>query len=287
MDRGAEFEQHRAALFGLAYRMLGTVAEAEDMVQEAYLRWAGAREEVKSPKAWLMAVVTRLCLDHLRSARVRRETYVGPWLPEPAQLEAPPADKESITYAFQVVMQSLSAPERAVFLLREVFVEDYAEIAAVLETTEANCRQLLRRAREQVDAKRVRFRAPAEQQRRLLDAFLQACTRGDVDGLMGMLAQDAVLYSDGGGKARAAIRPIRGANAIARFFVGVARKVPAGSSVRLARVNGEVVVVGELEGRPSFVMQIEMSGELMGAVYLVVNPEKLNGAGKGRWETAV
>jgi len=287
MDRGAEFEQHRAALFGLAYRMLGTVAEAEDMVQEAYLRWTGAREELKSPKAWLMAVVTRLCLDHLRSARVRRETYVGPWLPEPAQLEAPPADKESITYAFQVVMQSLSAPERAVFLLREVFEEDYAEIAAALETTEANCRQLLRRAREQVDAKRVRFRAPAEQQKRLLDAFLQACTQGDVDGLMGMLAQDAVLYSDGGGKVRAAIRPIRGASAIARFFVGVARKVPAGSSVRLARVNGEVVIVGELEGRPSFVMQIETSGELMGAIYLVVNPEKLNGVGKGRWETAV
>ncbi|MCC6390947.1 MAG: RNA polymerase sigma-70 factor [Bryobacterales bacterium] len=287
MERGAEFEQHRRELFGLAYRMLGTVAEAEDMVQEAYLRWAGAREEVKTPKAWLMAVVTRLCLDHLRSARVRRETYVGPWLPEPAQLDAPPADKESVTYAFQVVMQSLSARERAVFLLREVFEEDYAEIAAILETTEANCRQLLRRAREQVEAKRVRFRAPAEQQRRLLDAFLQACAKGDVDGLMGMLARDAVLYSDGGGKARAAINPIHGANAIARFFAGVSSKVPAGTSVRLARVNREVALVGEIEGRPSFVMQVEMSGELVGAVYLVVNPEKLNGAGKGRWETAV
>jgi RNA polymerase sigma-70 factor (ECF subfamily) len=267
--------------------MLGTVAEAEDMVQEAYLRWAGARDEVRAPKSWLMAVVTRLCLDHLRSARVRRETYVGPWLPEPVQLEEPLTGKESVTYAFQVVMQSLSAPERAVFLLREIFDEDYAEIAAILETTEANCRQLLRRARAQVEAKRVRFRTPAEQQKRLFDAFLQACTNGDVEGLMGMLARDAVLYSDGGGKARAAINPIRGANAIARFFVGVTPKVAAGTRVRLARVNGEVVLVGELEGRPSFVMQIEMGGELVEAVYVVVNPEKLIGAARGRWETAM
>ena len=274
------FDQHRPLLFSIAYRMLGSVMDAEDVVQEAYLRWQRAPQaEVRSPKAYLSAVVTRLCIDQLRSARARREEYIGSWLPEPLPTEpAPDAAllEESLSMAFLVLLESLNPTERAVCLLREVFDYDYGEISRLVDKSEENCRQIARRARQSVAARRPSFESSPEQEERLMGSFLEACFGSDMEGLLALLSEDVTLWSDGGGKTRAALNPIHGADKVARFFSGILRKAPAGFVVRRASINGRPGLIGYFEdGRPQSVATFDVAEGSIRAIRLVVNPEKL------------
>ncbi|MDQ3183795.1 MAG: RNA polymerase sigma-70 factor [Actinomycetota bacterium] len=280
--RTADFEQHRSLLFSIAYRMLGSVADAEDVVQEAYLRWQESREsEVRSPRSYLSTVVTRLSIDRMRSARARREEYVGPWLPEPLVSEGaedagePTKLDESLSMAFLVLLESLNPVERAVFLLREVFDYDYGEISEIVGKSEANCRQIARRARQSVAARRPRFECSLETEKRLTERFVEACMSGDMEGLLGILSEDVTLWSDGGGKVAAAPYPIYGSEKVARFLVGVLRTVPPGFFAHPARINGEPGVVGFVDGRPTGVVALDVAEDRIHGVRIVVNPDKL------------
>jgi RNA polymerase sigma-70 factor, ECF subfamily len=277
-----DFKRHRPLLFSIAYRMLGSVADAEDVVQEAYLRWQEAPEtEVRSPKSYLSAVVTRLSIDRLRSARARREEYVGPWLPEPliserAEDTGDPAElNEYLSMAFLVLLESLNPVERAVFLLREVFDYDYEEISRIVGKGEDNCRQIARRARQSVAARRPRFERSPEEEERLTRRFLETCTSGDMEGLVSLLSEDVTLWSDGGGKVAAAPYPIYGPERVARFLLGVLRTVPPGFSARPVRVNGGPGVAGYVDGRPTGVVALDVADGRLCGVRIVVNPEKL------------
>ena len=275
-------EDLRPLLFSIAYRMVGVAGEAEDIVQEALLRLHLA-DEPDDPRAWLTTVTTRLAIDHLRSARVRREAYIGPWLPEPVATDTrtdPAASAElddTLSIAFLAVLEQLTPVERAVFLLREVFDYGYAEIAEIVERSEDNCRQIFVRARRHLEGERPRFPVTREAHEELTGRFLAAVGAGDIDGLMAMLAQDAVAYTDGGGKARAASQAVRGAASIARFLALIATRGPEGLAIvaaelggRPARllIDGEGVVIGALELDPG-------ADGLVRRVDLVVNPEKL------------
>jgi len=280
--RTADFEQHRSLLFSIAYRMLGSVADAEDVVQEAYLRWQESREsEVRSPRSYLSTVVTRLSIDRMRSARARREEYVGPWLPEPLVSEGaedagePTKLDESLSMAFLVLLESLNPVERAVFLLREVFDYDYGEISEIVGKSEANCRQIARLARQSVAARRPRFECSLETEKRLTERFVEACMSGDMEGLLGILSEDVTLWSDGGGKVAAAPYPIYGSEKVARFLVGVLRTVPPGFFAHPARINGEPGVVGFVDGRPTGVVALDVAEDRIHGVRIVVNPDKL------------
>src|SRR3712207_1369205 len=264
MARTEDFERYRSLLFSIAYRMLSSATDAEDIVQEAYLRWREAPEaEVRSPKSYLSAVVTRLSIDRLRSARAWREEYVGPWLPEPLVTQGAEevADSieldESLSMAFLVLLESLNPVERAVFLLREVFNYDYGEISRIVERSEDNCRQIARRARQSVAARRPRFEHSPEQKERLTERFVEACMSGRMQGLVGLLSEEVTLWSDGGGKVPAAPYPIHGPERVARFLLGVLRTVPPGFSARPVRINGRPGVVGYVDGHPTSVVRSE------------------------------
>ena len=278
--RVEDFERHRSLLFSIAYRMLGSVADAEDIVQDAYLRWQRASEiEVRSPKSYLSAVVTRLSIDWLRSAR--REEYVGPWLPEPLvsdrseELAAPTGLDDSLSMAFLVLLESLNPVERAVFLLREVFNYDYEEISRIVGKSEDNCRQIARRARHFVGERRPRFERSPEQEERLTQQFVETCMSGDMEGLVSLLSDDIILWSDGGGKIAAATYPIHGPERVARFLLGVLRTVPPAFSARPTRVNGGPGVVGYVDGHPTSVVALDVADGRLRGVRIVVNPEKL------------
>jgi RNA polymerase sigma-70 factor, ECF subfamily len=282
--RLATFDQYRSLLFSIAYRMLGSVADAEDMLQESFIRWQQASvDEIQSPRAFLVTIISRLCINHLQSARVRREEYVGQWLPEPLVTD-PGNDPlgilrvdESLSMAFLVLLERLTPVERAVFLLREVFEYEYSEIAAMLGQSEVNCRQILRRARQHVSAVRPRFKASAQKQYDLLERFLHATGSGDMDGLLALLARDVVLYADGGGKAIAVPNLIHGADKVARGVLGGLQKlVPKNLARRIAVVNGEPGVVSYLNGKPFSVVTLDCSEGSIRAIYLVTNPEKLS-----------
>ncbi|HEV2754496.1 MAG TPA: RNA polymerase sigma-70 factor [Actinomycetota bacterium] len=273
------FEAHRALLFAVAYRMLGSAAEAEDAVQDAYLRCSDA-SGVRDARAYLVSTVTRLCIDRLRSARHRRESYVGPWLPEPLVGTVPDAAehaelRESLSFAFLTVLETLSPPERAAFVLREVFGYPYPEIAEMLERSEAAVRQLVHRAKARVGARRGRFGVSPDKHREVLDAFLDACSDGDVDRLASLLAGDAVVYTDGGGETRAALKPVRGRRAAARFLVNLAQKVPPGTSIEVAVVNGAPGIVLRSGGRVTAVLTLDAPEGPIEAVYVVAAPSKL------------
>lgn len=277
-----DFERHRSLLFSIAYRMLGSVADAEDIVQEAYLRWREVPEaEVRSPKSYLAAVVTRLSIDRLRSAQVQREEYIGPWLPEPLVTNRAEGGAdlvevdESLSLAFLVVLESLNPVERAVFLLREVFDYDYEEISGIVGKSEANCRQIARRARSAVAARRPRFERSPEQEERLTRRFVETCMSGDMEGLLKLLSQDVNLWSDGGGKVAAAPYPIYGPEGVARFLLRVLRTVPPEFSARLTRVNGGPGVVGYVDGYPTSVVALDVADGYVQDIRIVVNPEKL------------
>ncbi len=260
--------------------MLGSAAEAEDVLQEAFLRFASrTQREVESPRAFLTTIVTRLCLDQLRSARARREEYVGPWLPEPIATGDPEGRTElaeSIGMAFLVLLERLSPLERAAFLLHEVFDYPFAEVAAALGTSEAACRQLASRARAHVDAGRPRFAAPEAKKREMLHAFLASVAAGDLAGLTKLLADDVVARSDGGGRVHAALKPVHGADRVARFVLGVAKKVTPGVTSELATINGEPgMVVKDEDGVVQFALTLSVSGDRITDVWIVNNPEKL------------
>ncbi|MGY1832573.1 RNA polymerase sigma-70 factor [Geodermatophilus sp. SYSU D01180] len=280
------FDAHRRLLFTVAYQMLGSVADAEDVVQDAWLRWSAAdRDDVADPRAYLVRVTTRLALDRLDSARARREAYVGPWLPEPLLTDgaADPADEavlgEEVSLALLVVLESLSPAERAVFVLREVFGLPAAEVAAVLGRSEAAVRQIGHRAREHVAARRPRFDADRATHREVTERFLAACAGGDVDALLAALAPDAVLMTDAGGRARAALRPITGADKVARFLAAV---IPGGMSqpglrMVLTDVNGRPGVAAWTDGEPLVAVSLVVTDGLVQQVLVVLNPDKLAG----------
>ncbi len=281
-ERTAVFAAHRAHLFDVAYRMLGSVAEAEDVVQDSFLRWQRVDEEVEHPRAYLSRIVTRLCLDRLKSAQARREQYVGTWLPEPLVEDASARRvADDLSVALLVTLERLTPLERAAFLLHDVFDMDYREIAGVLERSEPAVRQLAARARDHVRERRedVRPRVVPDQasEARLMGAFATAVMTGDVTSLASMLAADAVLYSDGGGKRRAALNPIYGPDRIVRFLEGVLKKTPlptAADAFHPARINGlPGLIVHGAEGLET--IAIEVDGDRITAIYIVRNPDKL------------
>ena len=281
--RLATFDQYRSLLFSIAYRMLGSVADAEDMLQETFIRWQQSGDEnVRSPRAFLVTIVSRLCINQLQSARVQREEYVGQWLPEPIVTD-PASDPfgvikvdESLSMAFLVLLERLTPVERAVFLLREVFEYEYVEIASILGQTEANCRQILRRARQHVSALRPRFATSAHQQNDLFERFLGAVRTGEMEGLVALLAEDVVLHSDGGGKAIAVPNIVQGSNNVARGILGGFKKlVPENLIRRLVLINGEPGLVNYLDGKPHSVLTIDLSEGKIQTIYIVTNPEKL------------
>lgn len=283
MSALASFEAARPRLTRLAYRMLGSVAEAEDAVQDAWLRWNGAEHDrVDDPAAWLVRTTTRLCLDRLRAAKSRRESYIGPWLPEPLVediVEDPVERAEEVSVAFLLALQRLSPLERAVFLLHDVFDQDYDQVAETLGRSEPSCRQLASRARSHLKDSRPRFDVSQDAVARLAAAFLDAASRNDPAALGALLAEDAVLISDGGGKRAAALRPIIGRDDILQFLKGLAWRGPwpPQGPVRAARINGYPgVVLGSPDGVQTIAFEPATDGRL-GAIYIMRNPEKLKG----------
>jgi RNA polymerase sigma-70 factor, ECF subfamily len=281
-NRVSAFQRHRPKLYGIAYRMLGSKADAEDMLQEAYLRWHQADvERVQIPEAWLTTTLTRLCIDRLRAARTEREAYVGPWLPEPlVGRELPPPDRSSelasdLSIAFLVVLERLAPEERAAFLLHEVFDCDYPEIAPILDRNEASCRQTVHRARERVRRDRPRFKVSEAARTRLLEKFVAALHAEDHKALLALFAEDATWTSDGGGKAKAARKVVRGAERVVRFATGVWRRYLSRLTQRVVSINGEPGLLMCVDGRPVSVISIDTDGVRILAVYTVLNPDKL------------
>jgi len=285
------FERYRPKLFGVAYRMLGSASEAEDAVQDAWLRYATSeRSDVRSPEAFLTTIVTRLCLDRLKSARASREEYVGPWLPEPILTddrqgpESAAAVAESVSLAFMVLLETLSPEERAAFLLREVFEYDSREIAGMLKTSPENARQLVHRARARLGDRRAHARASSgdrERQRQVVQRFATALRDGDADTLASVLAEDVTLVSDGGGKVSAARRPLVGRPEVLTLFLGIHR-VAAAEGIDLNRirldvidVNGEPALAIAIDGRVDSIYSCELDGGTIGAFRIVRNPDKL------------
>ena len=276
------FEEHRSLLNSVAYRMLGSVADAEDVVQEAWLRWSQAdRSEIDDPRGYLVRVTTTAAIDHLRKAQRRREAYIGPWLPEPLLTGPDVAETaalaESVSMAMLVVMETLSPLERAVFVLREAFGFSFGEIAAALGRSEQATRQVAHRAREHVQARRPRFQADRTVRRELTERFLAAAIGGDVSALLRVLDPEVTLWADGGGKVKAPRRPIYGAERVARFFAGVAGDVPPDAEIRIVDLNGGPAAVIDSGGHPIAVLVIDADpdSDLVGLIRLIGNPEKL------------
>ncbi|MGW2169000.1 RNA polymerase sigma-70 factor [Streptomyces sp. NPDC001705] len=279
------FEAHRPVLLGVAYRMLGRLADAEDVVQEAWLRWSGAdRSTVREPRGYLVRVTTRLAIDRLRQIKSRGETYVGPWLPEPYVTDfgdtvPDTAERavlaDSVSLAVLVVLESLSPLERAVFVLREAFGYPYAEIAAMLERGEPAVRQLAGRARKHVDERRPRYDVDPAQRRVLTERFLAAAADGDLAGLMELLAPDVRLVGDSGGKSKAPLRVLESSDKVARFLQGAARKGVPDFSYRFLEINGGPALLALSGGKPDSVFQIEVADGRIQSVYIIRNPDKL------------
>ncbi|MFI1357942.1 RNA polymerase sigma-70 factor [Streptomyces sp. NPDC020898] len=279
------FEEHRPVLMGVAYRMLGRVADAEDVVQEAWLRWFAAdRTDVREPRGYLVRVTTRLAIDRLRQVKARGETYVGPWLPEPYVTDlvdtVPDAAEravlaDTVSLAVMVVMESLSPLERAVFVLREAFAYPYAEIAAMLDRGEPAVRQLAGRARRHVDERRPRYEVDPKQRRDLTERFLVAAEQGDLAGLMELLAPDVRLVADSGGLARAPRRILESADHVGRFIVGTAGKGLADVSFRFLEVNGGLALLVLSGDKPDSVFQMEVADGRIQCVYIIRNPDKM------------
>jgi RNA polymerase sigma-70 factor (ECF subfamily) len=279
----AAFEGARRRLFGLAYRMLGSRADAEDVVQDAYVRWHAAdRASIENPEAWLVTTASRLAIDRLRRLKAERDAYTGPWLPEPLLDRAtPPPDRhldlsDDLSIAFLALLERLAPEERAAFLLHDVFDVGYGEIAGVLGRTEAACRQVVHRARERVRGERRRFEASEQAKQVLLTKFIAATEARDEQAVLALFAPDATWTADGGGKTAAAPRPILGAERIARLVIGLREKFWTDHRVlQIGDVNGEPGLLVRDGDRVSAVMSIDTDGERIHAVYAVVNPEKL------------
>jgi len=283
MDRALEFDEHRPALFGLAYRMLGARADAEDVVQDAFLRWQNAPlDQIRSPRSYLMTVAARLALDALNAAHRKRETYFGEWLAEPLVTTEPPdrtlEKAESLSIAFLHVLETLSPAERVAFLMREVFDQSYEEVAQALETSEVNSRQLVARARKHLQERRPRFVVDPARHQAVLYRFLTACTSGDTDALLSMVKQDAIVHADGGGKAPAVVNPIYGAEKIVRLMLGLVRKQRADlQGGYLTTINGQPGFVFTVGGQVTSVVTLDLDDDdRIQAIYFVANPDKLH-----------
>jgi RNA polymerase sigma-70 factor (ECF subfamily) len=295
-DSARVFDEHRALLISVAYRILGSVTDAEDTVQEAWLRWSGVNtSDVRDPRAFLVRVTTRLAIDRLRRAKTLRESYVGPWLPEPILTGRDVAEDvalaESVNMAMLVVLETLSPLERAVFVLREAFGMSYAEIANVLGRRVEAVRQLGHRARDHVQERRSRFDADQSEQRRETERFLEATSTGDLEGLMAVLAPEVTLVADGGGRALAPRRPIRGAEKVARFLLAIATEermarflrsvgsepVAANLRVHVSQVNGGPGILVISGDKPISTLVLDVSDGVVRTIHLVANPEKLAG----------
>ncbi len=278
----SDFERERPLLFALAYRMLGSVMDAEDIVQEAFLRWQQApQQQIASPHAYLQRIVTRLCIDQLRSARVQREAYIGPWLPEPL-IQSEDADPlaaadlaDSLSLGFLRLLERLTPIERAVFLLHDVFGYTYEEIARVVGKSAVHCRQLGHRARESIVAERPRFTATPAQVEQVTRQFIRACTDGDMQGLLALFAADITLWPDGGGKPGAMRNPIVGADRVTRFLLGVRRKVPVPSILRPVHLNGRSGILWLIAGGLMCAVTLEVDRGAIRTIYWVFNPDKL------------
>jgi RNA polymerase sigma-70 factor (ECF subfamily) len=275
----AAFEQWRPLLFGVAYRMLGSAADAEDVLQDACLRWLQRSDEpVQSVRAYLVTVVTRLCMDQLSSARATRVTYHGPWLPEPVADDIDEAaaleQADSLSLAFLVLLEELTPPERAAYLLHDIFGYQFEEVAHTMGRTSAGCRQLAARARQRIEDRRQRFDADLRHGHELTQSFLTACATGDFDALFAMLADDVVVWTDGGGKVRAAVRPVVGPHRASRFLVHVAKSVKA--MPRSAILNGQpATLFVDADGVVVTAMVLDILGGKIVGVRAVTNPEKL------------
>jgi RNA polymerase sigma-70 factor (TIGR02957 family) len=281
-------------MFAVAYRMLGTITDAEDAVQDAWLAWSAApRSAVADPRAYLTRIVVNTALNRLRSARARREAYIGPWLPEPMLTETRPDPAEraeladSVSLAMLVVLESLTPEERAVFVLREVFGFSHAEIGAALGRPDATVRQIAHRAREHVQARRPRFDVDRNQQREVTQRFLHAAAGGDIEGLMAVLAPSVTLLTDGGGKARAALRPIIGASKVARFIAAISTRPYMGMeistmSLEAAEINGGPGTLITVGGQPIAVLTLAVADGHITAIQLLANPDKLSAIAAGR-----
>jgi RNA polymerase sigma-70 factor, ECF subfamily len=283
-DRTAVFQQHTPRLSGIAYRMLGSKADAEDVLQEAYLRWHQTDiEGVQTPEAWLVTTVTRLCIDRLRALRVEREAYIGPWLPEPLMTgDAAPPDRRAelasdLSIAFLVVLERLAPDERAAFLLHEVFDCGYAEVARILGKSEVASRQMVHRARVRVRRDRPRFAASESARTALLNQFVAAVNARDQDALLALFAEGATWTSDGGGQVVAARRVVRGAGRLTRFVLGIARRYQGRATYQVAPINGEMGLIISLDGRLDSILSIDTDGTRILAVYNILNPQKLKG----------
>ncbi|MGW2326245.1 RNA polymerase sigma-70 factor [Streptomyces sp. NPDC001700] len=273
------FEQHRRMLFGIAYRMLGSVADAEDLVQDTWLRCSQVSTAVDNPAGYLTRTVTNLALNRLTSAAATREQYVGPWLPEPLVTEPDAAEDvelaESVSLAMLVVLDTLSPLERAVFVLKEVFGFSFKEIAGMLERGEAAVRQVGHRARAHVQARRPRYDTPDEVRRRVTDEFLAACLGGDLNRMMELLAPDVTSWSDGGGKVKAAVRPQHGADKVARFLAAVITQPMDDPRVHAVDVNGHPGLLLTVAGRPDTVVCVEVADGRITEIRVIRNPDKL------------
>lgn len=279
------FEAHRPLLFGVAYRMLGSAVEAEDMVQETYLRAANSDEQsLRNPAGYLVTIVTRLCMDQLKSARRQRETYIGPWLPEPlptAQLALPPAPEarvtaeESISLAFLVLLESLGPLERAVFLLRDVFDYSYDEVATMVGRTSPGCRQIVHRARQRIEKRRPRYHPSKREREEITLRFLHAAGTGDMHALLALLASDVTAWSDGGGKVAAAVNPVVGAERVAKFILGVTAKLPP-TAAEIVELNGQPAMRATFRGKVHSLLQLELNeAGQVSAIHIIRNPDKM------------
>jgi len=282
-DRARIFEPHRARLHGIAYRMLASRADADDVVQDAYLRWhRSVADEIRSPEAWLVTTVTRLCIDRLRAARTEREAYVGPWLPEPIVEQAEPADSatelaSSLSVAFLAVLERLAPEERAAFLLHDVFDSGYDEVARILGKSEAACRQIVSRARKRVRADQPRAQVPETARRALLNRFVSAVQSQDKTALLEVLSEDVTWTSDGGGKAKAARKVVHGADHVARFIQGVIGRFPDTFEMRPVTVNGQAGLAMHGYGRLISIITVNTDGARILDFFCVLNPDKLRG----------
>ncbi len=280
-----QFETYRPLMFSIAYRMLGSATDAEDIVQEAYLRYqATPPDQIVSPKAFLSMVVTRLCLNQLRSARAQRESYLGTWLPEPVLTStdepfAPTQQAElheSLSLAFLVLLEQLTPLERAVFLLRDVFDYDYREIAAIIGKTEAACRQVFRRARSHIADHRPRFKPTPDAHRQILTQFIRAAGSGELDGLLQLLADDVTLWGDSGGKVRGIKRALRGRDVVARFLLASTHIPSEPYRPEIANVNGEPALILRAGSEARVVLSISIDQGRIYAIWVIGNPDKLN-----------
>lgn len=276
------FEQNRSRLTGIAYGMLGSMMDAEDVVQDTYLRWTDVdAATVDSPAAFLTTTTTRIAIDRLRSAQMRREQYVGPWLPEPLirSVEPDPADvvsaAESLSLSMLLALERLQPVERAVLLLREIFDYDYSEIADIVDKSPANCRQIAKRARERA-GDLTRSRPSSDTENSIINHYIDAVTAGDVDRLAEVFAEDVVLTADGGGVVRAARHPLFGAERVARHLVGVQPQTPKRTEVRIVRANGDITIMGLLEGSPIGTVTFEIEDQVVTGIRALLNPEKLD-----------